>query len=118
MLARQAQSKWIQYGRERLLVQTAKIATVTGAGQQIVAATTGKITSVVAGFLNMDGAGTVTWLSATTALTGAASFGANAIAVLGWNPNFWLSTASGEALNVTVSANNLEGWLRYVVRTA
>ncbi len=85
--------------------QTAIINTAGSGDTVIVAAVTGKRIRVINYVLTAAGVVSVTFRSGTTALTGAMPLAANGgISVAGAQPGFWLQTAAGEALNLSLSA--------------
>lgn len=92
---------------------------------EIVAAVAGYRIRVMGGHFVCDAAVTVTWKSATTALSAASSYAANGgpvLPIVPWPradvlpPDGWLETAAGEALNMVLGgAVGVRGWLKYVL---
>jgi hypothetical protein len=89
-------------------VLTAVISATSDGSNTVVAAVTGKKIRVLGYVLNVNAAGTVQWLSAATAKSGAMEFpdGGGATAPL-CDPTsevFWFETVAGEALNISNAA--------------
>lgn len=88
----------------------------TAADNELVAAVVGKKIRVLSYSLNAaGGANTVTWKSASTALSGAMDIGDNVYVAAEANRGLF-ETAAGEALNLTLSAATLvAGHISYVL---
>jgi hypothetical protein len=97
-------------------VKHAVISQNTAARNQIVAAVTGKRIVVLNYTVVATGAVAITWESGTTALSGVMSFAANGGASApGTGESPVLTTARGEALNITSSgAVQISGHLTYI----
>lgn len=95
----------------------APITAVTAATAEIVAAVTGKSIYVVGYTLVASGTVTITWKSATTALSGAMALAAQTtVTAHGTLATPVLGTASGEALNLTLAqAVQVSGHVAYYV---
>lgn len=100
---------------------SAELDVPAGATTELVAAVTGKRIRVIAVVANANVAGTVTFKSATTAISGDFSLAATGGFVLPPVPEEsaryygWMDTAAGEALNVTTVTCTLDGVLVYSV---
>jgi len=93
--------------------QYAVINETTAASNEIVAAAAGKRILVVAVVVVCTGANTLTWRSATTALSGPMGFAANGGYALESDTGLFV-TAAGEALNLlSGSAAQVSGHLVY-----
>ena len=91
-----------------------------GTSGELVAAVEGKKIRVLGFFFVCTGAVTVVFKSATTALTGVMSFGANAVASAQAGRNesepFLFETVAGEALNVTLGGSvQVSGTINYIL---
>lgn len=94
-------------------IQHASISVSSGT-TALVAAVSGKRIRVYSYALVLTSAGTAKFQSASTDKTGAMSFAANGGISCAPGDSPWLSTASGEALNIVTTAS-AEGHLSYVV---
>ena len=94
-------------------VQKAVISVGADATAAVVAATTGKRIYVISYVMLSTAAGTLTWKSNTTAISGAFPVAANGGVGASHNPhgNFW--TEAGEALNLTTATATAYGHLTY-----
>lgn len=87
---------------------------LSSTGGDILAAVAGISYRVLEWVFTNTTAGTVTWRSNTTALTGAMPFGANGGAAPGFNPCGSLQTAVGESLNLLLSSTGqVSGYVVY-----
>lgn len=91
-------------GTTALTPKFAVVAAATSGANEIVAAVSSKKIRVLAVRLSAAGTVNTKWQSASTDKTGLNYFVANSYATLGYNPLGWLETASGEALNLNLSA--------------
>jgi len=99
--------------------KTAVINVAAATTIEVVAAVTGTRIRVFSIHFRTTVAKTVTWRSATTAISGAERYNANSACELAVAPldgsTFLLQTASGEALNLNLSstATAFNGWIAY-----
>jgi hypothetical protein len=101
-----------------------KYAVINGSGTTtIVAAVSGKRISVIAFLVTGTATATMTFKSATTALTGpmnlgiaAGMGGSDTVSPLtgSWNPDGHFQTTAGEALKITASTGTAAGYLSYI----
>lgn len=92
-----------------------KYASISGSGTiAAVAAVTGKKINVIAYVLGGSATATAIFKSGTTALSGAIPVAATFAVSASWNPDGWMQTAAGEALNITISTGNGVGHLSYI----
>lgn len=103
------------------LHNTAKVLTAlfdenTAATHEIVALTAGKRMTVYEVYLAAAGANDVTWKSNTTILLGPVGLTAGNIMHIPAGTLPFCSVASGEALNLTLSAAaRVTGWVKYTI---
>lgn len=99
-----------------LLTKTAAFSQNTAATHEVVAAVTGKRIIVTGYELTAGGTNTVVWKSASTALSGASDVVSGTRLAQPLTDGFYLATAKGEALNITLSgAQKLAGYVNYQV---
>lgn len=94
----------------------AKIDTASSGSQAMVAAVTGKQIVLLNYVMVADGAVTITWQSASTALSGAMSLAANSGIAVNSGGDGLLTTAAGEALNLSLGGSvGIRGHLTYTL---
>lgn len=113
----------MQAGLKDLGPQLVKYANFSGTGTtSIVAAVTDRKISVISFMVTGTANATMTFKSATTAITGAmnlgitGSMGDDTISPLvgQWNPDGHFETTSGQALQITASAGTAAGYVSYI----
>lgn len=96
-------------------VKFASISEATAANNELVAAVAGKKIRVIGLNFVCTGANTITFKSATDAISGAMGFDANSGLGGLYAPTGLMETAVGEALNMTQSAaTQVSGFLSYI----
>jgi hypothetical protein len=92
-----------------------KFASFGGTGTtSIVAAVSGKKIAVVSFLVTGTANSTMTFKSATTAITGDMNLVSASLQLVGpYNPDAHFQTASGEALQITASAGTAAGYVTY-----
>ena len=89
----------------------------TTGDQEIVAAVTGKRIVVTSFWFKCSAANTLTWKSATTAISGAAAWEQSGGMIAPFNIGGYFWTIAGQALNLNLSAaQQVSGSLTYIER--
>lgn len=90
-------------------LKRALVSATVNTSSDLLAAVTGKKIRLLAADFSVVSAATLTWRSATTAISGARAFAANGQYILPFNPAGWLETVAGEALNLLSSTSTAVG---------
>lgn len=89
---------------DKLVTKTAVVNPSTATDTAVVAAISGKVIKVHAVTIVTTLANSVSFKSATTAISAVSPLAANGGMVLPFNENGWFKTVAGEALNFTTTA--------------
>lgn len=108
-------SATVYAGTTAMTPKWAAVSTSTSGDQSIIALVASRKLRVLAAFLSFAGTVNVKWRSNTTDLTGLTYGIANSGLVLPYNKAGWFETASGQALNLNLSASvGVGGAVQYV----